>query len=194
MSIWRRFFPESLFPRRLDEGAERRMRLAQAKAEEAIIDAHVRNTLMFIDTLAEDMAFDRAIDTYVRVMGVPEPLAGIVATRVLVELGEELVPRRVLRPKPDRTTEQQFSDELDDAGDRPAVRIRGSELRQGAPARDRAAARFDPHRSIAVNLRLVTAAATTTYITSPSSGPCHLTEWARRGWPWPRRGQCPRTP
>ena len=127
MSLWRRFFPESLFPRRLDEGAERRMRLAQAKAEEAIIDAHVRNTLMFIDTLAEDMAFDRAIDTYVRVMGVPEPLAGIVATRVLVELGEELVPRRVLRPKPDRTTEQQFSDELDDAGDRPAVRIRGSE-------------------------------------------------------------------
>jgi hypothetical protein len=127
MSLWRRFFPESLFPRRLDEGAERRMRLAQAKAEEALIDAHVRNTLMFIDTLAEDMAFDRAIDTYVRVMGVPEPLAGIVATRVLVELGEELVPRRVLRPKPDRTTEQPFSDELDDAGDRPAVRIRGSE-------------------------------------------------------------------
>ncbi len=125
MSFWRRFFPESLFPRRLDEGAERRMRLAQAKAEEAIIDAHVRNTLMFIDTLAEDMAFDRAIDTYVRVMGVPEPLAGIVATRVLVELGEELVPRRVLRPKPDRTTEQ-FSDELEPVEERPAARLRGA--------------------------------------------------------------------
>ena len=126
MSFWRRFFPESLFPRRLDEGAERRMRLAQAKAEEAIIDAHVRNTLMFIDTLAEDMAFDRAIDTYVRVMGVPEPLAGIVATRVLVELGEELVPRRVLRPKPDHTTEQQFSDELEPVEERPAARLRGA--------------------------------------------------------------------
>ena len=102
------------------------MRLAQAKAEEAIIDAHVRNTLMFIDTLAEDMAFDRAIDTYVRVMGVPEPLAGIVATRVLVELGEELVPRRVLRPKPDRTTEQPFSDELEPVEERPAARLRGA--------------------------------------------------------------------
>jgi hypothetical protein len=103
------------------------MRLAQAKAEEAIIDAHVRNTLMFIDTLAEDMAFDRAIDTYVRVMGVPEPLAGVVATRVLVELGEELVPRRVLRPKPDRTTEQQFSEAMEDVSGSPQVRIRANE-------------------------------------------------------------------
>jgi len=123
VSFWRRFFPESLFPRRLDEGAERRMRLAQAKAEESIIDAHVRNTLMFIDTLAEDMAFDRAIDTYVRVMGVPEPLAGIVATRVLVELGEELVPRRVLRPKPDPATQVTFSDELEEVANRPDVRL-----------------------------------------------------------------------
>lgn len=100
------------------------MRLAQAQAEEAIIDAHVRNALMFIDTLAEDMAFDRAIDTYVRVMGVPEPLAGVVATRVLVELGEELVPKRVLRPR--ELPRPEFSDALPAAGngeDRPAVRV-----------------------------------------------------------------------
>lgn len=101
-SILRRIFPESLFPRRLDESAERRLRLAQAQAEEALIETHVRNTLTFIDTLAEDMPFDRAIDTYVRVMGVPEPLASLVATRVLVELGEELVPRRVPRPRSTR--------------------------------------------------------------------------------------------
>jgi hypothetical protein len=98
-AFWRRLFPETLFPRRLDEGAERRMRLAQARAEEAITDAHVRNALMFIDTLAEDMPFDRAIDTYVRVLGVAEPLASLVATRVLVELGEELVPVRAPRPR-----------------------------------------------------------------------------------------------
>jgi hypothetical protein len=121
--MWRRLFPESLFPRKLDEGAERRMRLAQAQAEEAIIDAHVRNTLMFIDTLAGDMAFDRAIDTYVRVMAVPEPLASIVATRALVELGDELVPKRVLRPKEERKREE-FSDDLPDAGEgRPPARL-----------------------------------------------------------------------
>lgn len=128
-SLLRRIFPESLFPRRLDESAERRMRLAQARAEEALIETHVRNTLMFIDTLSEDMPFDRAIDSYVRVMGVPEPLASLVATRVLVELGEELVPRRALRPKPPRDV----ATDADGAGgdeaeliDRPALRLSDS--------------------------------------------------------------------
>lgn len=90
----RRLFPESLFPRKLDPTAERRVRLAQARAEESVIRAHVDNALMFVDTLAEDLSFDRAIDTYVRVMGIPEPLASTVATRTLVVLGQELVPYR----------------------------------------------------------------------------------------------------
>ncbi len=89
-----RLFPESLFPRRLDPTAERRLRLAQARAEESIVRAHVDNALMFVDTLAEDLSFDRAIDTYIRVMGVPEPLASTVATRTLVVLGQDLVPFR----------------------------------------------------------------------------------------------------
>jgi hypothetical protein len=46
---------------------------------------------MFVDTLAEEISFDRAIDTYVRVMGIPEPLAGTIATRALVSLGQDLV-------------------------------------------------------------------------------------------------------
>jgi len=128
-SLLRRIFPESLFPRRLDESAERRMRLAQARAEEALIETHVRNTLMFIDTLSEDMPFDRAIDSYVRVMGVPEPLASLVATRVLVELGEELVPRRALRPKPPRDVATDGDGEGGDEAeliDRPALRLSDS--------------------------------------------------------------------
>jgi len=91
---FRRFFPETLFSRKLDPGAERRLRLAQARAEEGIIRAHVDNALMFVDTLAEDMSFDRAIDTYIREMGVPEPLASVVVTRTLVVLGQDLVPYR----------------------------------------------------------------------------------------------------
>lgn len=105
------------------------MRLAQARAEDAIIETHVRNALMFIDTLSEDMPFDRAIDTYVRVMGVPEPLASLVATRVLVELGEELVPRRALRAKPTRDVALPVGSDVDpDATviDRPALRLSDS--------------------------------------------------------------------
>ena len=90
----KRFFPENIFARKIDPSAERRLRLAQARAEESIIRAHVDNALMFVDTLAEDMTFDRAIDSYVRQMAIPEPLASTVATRTLVVLGQDLVPYR----------------------------------------------------------------------------------------------------
>ena len=90
----RRIFPERIFRSKLEPGAERRLRLAQARAEEAIIRAHVDNALMFVDTLTEDLTFDRAIETYIREMAIPEPLASTVATRTLVVLGQDLVPYR----------------------------------------------------------------------------------------------------
>lgn len=89
-----RVFPWTIFGRKLSPDAGRRLRLAQARAEERTVRAHVDNALMFVDTLTEDMSFDRAIDTYIRLMGLPEPLASTVATRTLVVLGEELVPGR----------------------------------------------------------------------------------------------------
>jgi hypothetical protein len=90
----KRLFPENIFARKIDPSAERRLRLAQARAEESIIRAHVDNALMFVDTLAEDLTFDRAIDSYIRQMSIPEPLASTVATRTLVVLGQDLVPYR----------------------------------------------------------------------------------------------------
>jgi hypothetical protein len=92
--VFGRLFPESIFPRKLSPSAERRLRLAQARAEESVVRAHVDNALMFVDTLAEEMSFDRAIDTYIRTMGIPEPLASTVATRALVTLGQDLVAAR----------------------------------------------------------------------------------------------------
>ena len=93
-SYLKRLFPEKIFARKIDPGAERRLRLAEARAEESIIRTHVDNALMFVDTLAEDMTFDRAIDSYIRQMAIPEPLASTVATRTLVVLGQDLVPYR----------------------------------------------------------------------------------------------------
>ena len=90
-NFFKRLFPENIFARKIDPGAER---LAQARAEESIIRTHVDNALMFVDTLAEDLTFDRAIDSYVRQMSIPEPLASTVATRTLVVLGQDLVPYR----------------------------------------------------------------------------------------------------
>ena len=93
-SLLRRLFPERIFRRKLEPAAERRLRLAQARAEEAIIRAHVDNALMFVDTLTEDLTFDRAIDSYIREMAIAEPLASTVVTRTLVVLGQDLVPYR----------------------------------------------------------------------------------------------------
>ena len=70
----KRLFPENLFSRKIDPSAERRLRLAQARAEESIIRTHVDNALMFVDTLAEDLTFDRAIDSYIRLMSIPEQI------------------------------------------------------------------------------------------------------------------------
>lgn len=87
---WDRWFPERIFSRRLGAAAEKRLRLAQARAEEAIVRAHVENALAFVDALAEDLPFDRAIESYVRVLAIPEPLASTVVTRTLVALGDDL--------------------------------------------------------------------------------------------------------
>jgi hypothetical protein len=75
---------------------------------------------MFVDTLAEDLSFDRAIDTYIRVMGVPEPLASTVATRALVHLGRDLVPfrRRMQREGEDVPADNKPRLRLDDAATR----------------------------------------------------------------------------
>jgi len=92
MSLLSKLFPETLFPRKLSADAEQRVRLAQARAEEALIRTHVENALMFVDTLTTDVGYERALDIYVRELGVADPLASVVATRALVALGESLVP------------------------------------------------------------------------------------------------------
>jgi len=117
LAFIRRIFPERIFKRKLEPAAERRLRLAQARAEEAIIRAHVDNALMFVDTLAEDLTFDRAIETYIREMAIPEPLASTVATRTLVVLGQDLVPyrRRAVDGGAEEPTQDQPKLRLNDA-------------------------------------------------------------------------------
>lgn len=117
----RRLFPERIFRRKLEPAAERRLRLAAARAEESVTRAHVDNALMFVDTLAEDLTFDRAIETYIREMAVPEPLASVVVTRTLVVLGQDLVPFR-------RRAQDGGEAEIDD---RPKLRLNeASQARQ----------------------------------------------------------------
>lgn len=90
MSLFGRIFPESIFPRKLTAEAEQRLRIAEARAEEALVKTHVDNALMFIEALAPDVRYERAIDIYVRELSIPDPLASVIATRALVALGDSL--------------------------------------------------------------------------------------------------------
>ena len=94
MSVLRHLLPESIFGRKLPADVEQRLLLAQARADEAIVRTHVENALLFVDALAPDVPFERALDVYVREMAVTEPLASVVITRALVALGEGLVSAR----------------------------------------------------------------------------------------------------
>jgi hypothetical protein len=92
MSMFRSLLPESLFPRKLPADVEQRLRLAQARADEAIVRTHVANALLFVDALAPEVPFERALEVYVREMALPEAAASVVLTRALVALGDGLLP------------------------------------------------------------------------------------------------------
>src|SRR4051812_35761963 len=142
LRFFKRLFPEKIFRRKLEPDAERRLRLAQARAEESIVRTHVDNALMFVDTLAQDLSFDRAIDTYVREMSIPEPLASVVATRTLVVLGSDLVPYRRRAVEGDTGSQPGVPEE------RPKLRLNdSSQGRQRGVKRVEAAAPFAANRA-----------------------------------------------
>ena len=92
MTLFGKLFPETLFPRKLSVDADQRLRLAHARAEEALVRTHVENALMFVEMLAPEIGYERALDIYVRELSVPDPMADVIATRALVALGETLLP------------------------------------------------------------------------------------------------------
>jgi hypothetical protein len=94
MTMLRRLLPESIFARKLAPEVEHRLRLAQARADEAIVRTHVENALLFVDALAPELPFERALEVYVREMAIPEPLSSVVITRALVALGDGLMSLR----------------------------------------------------------------------------------------------------
>ena len=91
MTLFGKLFPETLFPRKLSIDAEQRLRIAHARAEEALVRTHVENALMFVESLTPEVGYERALDIYVRELGVPDPMAGVIATRALVTLGDALI-------------------------------------------------------------------------------------------------------
>lgn len=78
------------FPRPL----EPRVRIAYARAWEAVITTHSGQALEFIQEFSSRMPVLEALQLYFRVVAVPEPMQEPVRTRTLVELDLDCLPPR----------------------------------------------------------------------------------------------------
>ena len=85
--------------RRRDDAGRKRLLIALARAEEALIETHVENLLDVIEAVGDDIPLDRLLDIYLDAMEPREPRATIIARRVLARLesGDDASGRRPAR-------------------------------------------------------------------------------------------------
>lgn len=69
--------------RRLSESGRRRLVIALARAEEKLVQTHVRNVLEVYEAVGEDLPLATVLDLYLDAVDPGEPAASIVARRVL---------------------------------------------------------------------------------------------------------------
>jgi hypothetical protein len=67
----------------LSEAGRRRLAIALARAEETVVDVHVRNVLDVFAAVGDEMPLAHVVDVYLDAMDPPEPRASIIARRVL---------------------------------------------------------------------------------------------------------------
>lgn len=84
-----------LLRKRLSGEARRKLLIAAARSEEAVVETHVSNALELLEDLGDEVDLDRGIELYLEMMGLEDPLASTVTNRVLANL-ESTSPRGVV--------------------------------------------------------------------------------------------------
>ena len=72
--------------RQMSEAGQRRLLVSLAKAEEAIVDTHVRNALEVIAAVGDELPLDRVLELYLDALEPGNGRAEIIAHRVLARL------------------------------------------------------------------------------------------------------------
>jgi hypothetical protein len=106
-----------------------RLDVATAMAWEALVDAHVKQSLDFIALFDDRLSLEDALNRYIREMDMDETMGAAVRTRVLVTFEDEQQASRTESPVPIRTDEDEL-DAVPDEGEgwrrfRPDVVMRG---------------------------------------------------------------------
>jgi hypothetical protein len=105
---WRRFTPGAFMrgvkeSQRSKEEVERWILLAIARSEEAVLNAHVDNAITFAALLEQTMPLDRAVQEYIRTVGLAGSRAQSAFQRTMARLAETYLPApdpqpRLVRP------------------------------------------------------------------------------------------------
>lgn len=72
--------------RKLSDEGRRRLLVAMAKSEEAIVETHVRNALDVIMAIGDELPLDRVLELYLDALEPGEGRAEVIARRVLSRL------------------------------------------------------------------------------------------------------------
>lgn len=87
--------------RRLSAAGEQRLLIALARADEELLETHVRNALGVLDAVADELPLNRALALYLDAVEPPEPQASMIARRVMARLesGERPASRSARRDR-----------------------------------------------------------------------------------------------
>ena len=69
--------------RRLSNEAKRKLLIAAARAEEAIVETHVANVLELLEALRDEVDVDRALELYMEMLPMDDHVSATVTNRVL---------------------------------------------------------------------------------------------------------------
>jgi hypothetical protein len=72
--------------RRLSEAGRRRLMIALARAEETLVEAHVKNVLAIHESVGDELPLGRAADIYLEAVDPGEPHASIVMQRLMARV------------------------------------------------------------------------------------------------------------
>ncbi len=78
--------------RRLSNEAKRKLLIAAARAEEAIVETHVANVLDLMDLLGNEVDVDRGLELYHEMLPMEEHISTTVTNRVLARYESASVP------------------------------------------------------------------------------------------------------
>lgn len=97
--------------RRLSNEAKRKLLIAAARAEEAIVETHVANVLDLMDLLGGEVDVDRGLELYHEMLPMDEHISATVTNRVLARYDSPSA-----RPAPAAPAERRFENVFRDAG------------------------------------------------------------------------------